>query len=256
MAAPALLTFDHHTDTHLAFLHYHYNRGGGMANVPFSQLTKEANIACSNINSISDIENAVALLRNDEQIDFSIRCGIISHAYVISHSTNPQFVMHSEEYKVWFSEKLEPENLIRGIIPPREADRNYNMPSDKIISLGNDHFYDMGVRSEKERIDLSLDDSNLSIRMNEISRINESIFTIEYDMSDYFILDVDLDYFNTRESISPQNISVFYELIRGSQIITIATEDWFVNDCKLEGESLNVQYLLEKLLWHIEQATA
>lgn len=252
---PALITLDHHTDTHLAFLRHLHSKRGGLASVPFAQCVAEANDACSKIKSESDIKAAVSFLRNDEQIDFAIRSGVVSHAYVISHDTNPQFVMRSEEYKAWFSEKVKPENLFRGIVPHREPDLHYEMPENRIISLGNDHLYEMNIGYEKGRIDLSLEDVNLVARMEEISRINSSLFPgANYDVMDNFILDIDLDYFNTVASIHPNSSSVFYELIRRSQIITVATEDWFVEECRLEGEELNAPYLLEQGMLHIERA--
>lgn len=252
--APALITLDRHTDTHLAFL-CHMHRGKDLfANIPYADLVAEANRLCSSVNNKSDVENCVGRLRNDEQIDFAIRSRIISHAYVISHNTNPQFEMRSREFEEWCSEKRSFENRIRGIIPPRKPDLNYQMPENKIISLSNYHFDELGIYSEKERIDLSLEDVNLSARMAELSGINRSLFSPSYDMLSNFILDIDLDYFNTVASVNPRNMSVFYQLIRQSQIITIATEDGFVQECCLEGEALNVPYLLDRLLQHIDSA--
>jgi hypothetical protein len=165
--APALVTFDHHTDTHLAFLRHMHRDKDILESIPEHERVAEANRLCSLVKNKRDVENSVSLLRNDEQIDFAIRSGLISHAYVISHETNPQFVMRSKEYKEWLSEKVKLENLIRSIVPQRMPDMNYQMPSNRIISLGNDHFHEMDIASYRERIDLSLEDVNLSARMAE-----------------------------------------------------------------------------------------
>lgn len=255
--APALVTFDHHTDTHLAFLRHMHRDKDILESIPEHERVAEANRLCSLVKNKRDVENSVSLLRNDEQIDFAIRSGLISHAYVISHETNPQFVMRSKEYKEWLSEKVKLENLIRSIVLQRMPDMNYQMPSNRIISLGNDHFHEMDIASYRERIDLSLEDVNLSARMAEVARINQSLFPASnYDVLSNFILDIDLDYFNTAISINPTSSSVFYELIHRSQIITIATEDGFVQECCIEGEVLDVPYLLERLFQHIERATS
>ncbi|MCQ9635653.1 UPF0489 family protein [Chryseobacterium sp. WG23] len=68
---------------------------------------------------------------------------------------------------------------------------------------------------------------------------------------DNFILDIDLDYFKTKKSISPENVDFFKYLIKRCKAITIATEPTFVDYLK-EEEDLNSEYLLEKLINLIE----
>jgi hypothetical protein len=112
------------------------------------------------------------------------------------------------------------------------------MPKDKIIEL----------------TDIALEDINLSLRMKHIDDINNSIFGPTYNFRENFILDIDLDYFNTRQSINPNQDEIFYSLIRRSAGITIAREGWFVEDCKLENEKLDVTYLENMLIQHIKNA--
>lgn len=69
-----------------------------------------------------------------------------------------------------------------------------------------------------------------------------------------YILDIDLDYFQTKKSITPSTTAVFYKLIRNSIAITIARECSCVESCRLEGETIDCNYLLEKLLEHIKKA--
>ena len=253
-APPALLTFDHHTDTHLAFLRHMHQQRGGMTPIPWEECVGLANALTSGFRDAENLEQAVQLLRNDEHIDFAIRAGILSHAYVISHDTNPQFEIRSVEYQRWFEEKIRPENLMRGVVPPRPEDRTYHMPSNNILSLGNDHFSKMGIYTEEDRQALALDDRNLAIRMAEIGRIDRALFPAGYDFRNNFILDIDLDYFNTQQSIQPRSPAIFFDIIRRSRIITIATEDDFVLDCRLDGETVTAEGLLEQVMQLVDRA--
>lgn len=67
-----------------------------------------------------------------------------------------------------------------------------------------------------------------------------------------FILDIDLDYFHTIDSINPKNTNLFYKLIRQCSIITIAMEDDYVELVRLE-EKIDSKFLLDKLLNHISK---
>lgn len=69
-----------------------------------------------------------------------------------------------------------------------------------------------------------------------------------------YILDVDLDYFQTRKSIEPEDARTFYRLIRESGIITVALEPACVESGRLEGETITSDFLLARLLEHIEKA--
>lgn len=248
-ASPALLTLDHHTDTHLAFLKHNYNKLNGPEH---SVLVHEANAMCAQVKNRAGIEASIQLIRNDEHIDFAIRTGIISHAYVVSHDVDPAFCLHSNEHRQWQEEKRDFINWKRDI--PKPNTHTYQMPSDRIIELPDDHFSDMGAYSEKQKVDLALEDANIEFRLKNIEEINASLFGHMYNFRDNFILDIDLDYFNTKKSINPDDHKLFYALIRDCSGITIARESWFVEDCKLEGEGIDVNYLENVLMRHINNA--
>lgn len=64
-----------------------------------------------------------------------------------------------------------------------------------------------------------------------------------------YILDIDLDFFHTRKSIHPLDISVFKNLIDNAIAISIAKESNFIESWKTKyDDSLSVDYLLENLL--------
>lgn len=76
-------------------------------------------------------------------------------------------------------------------------------------------------------------------------------------INEKYILDIDLDYFHTMKSISPDNSAVFYNLIRQSEIITVALERGCVQQCKEiyhVNEEFGSDELLERLLEHINRA--
>ena len=245
---PALLTFDYHTDTHLALLRSTYKRLNGAEH---TIIKEEVNRILSRPFNINDM---LKELRNDEQIDFAIQTNIISHAYVISHQTNT-FTIRSEEEKRWFAEKYKIESRINGFNIPKPKSINYIFPENKIFELDNDNFHDdLEVYDEKKIRSLALEDRNLEYKMLKIKEINKSIFGKNYNFRENFILDIDLDYFNTLDSINPKSINIFYSLIRESKAITIARESYFVNDCKLENEKIDVNYLLKRLIEHIKIA--
>ena len=79
---------------------------------------------------------------------------------------------------------------------------------------------------------------DLSICLNEIP--------IDYHSS--YILDIDLDFFRTAKYINPNKKEVFYHLIRQAKIITIATEPDYIE------KGITADYLLSKILYHIEEA--
>lgn len=68
-----------------------------------------------------------------------------------------------------------------------------------------------------------------------------------------FILDIDLDYFRTIAALSPQDPTIFYELVNKAVAITIATEPSFVERLKLDSQ-LTSSYALQKVIEHIKIA--
>lgn len=93
-----------------------------------------------------------------------------------------------------------------------------------------------------------LDDKLTTINEMMPGLIEDNHFTQEY------ILDIDLDYFHTVNSINPHDHNTFYNLIRNSKIITIATEPLCVEGGRYENDEINSESLLDALLNHIEHA--
>ncbi len=69
-----------------------------------------------------------------------------------------------------------------------------------------------------------------------------------------YILDVDLDFFHTRRSLTPKDPGTFYRLVRNAVLITIATEEECLADGWLDNERISVCAVLEAVRHHIETA--
>ena len=67
-----------------------------------------------------------------------------------------------------------------------------------------------------------------------------------------YVLDIDLDYFRTKDALSPKDATIFHGLIRNAVAVTIATEPKFVLMERLDSVTSN--YSLEKIIQHIAVA--
>lgn len=69
-----------------------------------------------------------------------------------------------------------------------------------------------------------------------------------------YILDIDLDVFKGEKSIAPDDPSVFYQLIRDAEEITVCRERDWVRLLNLDHGKKDHAFFLERLLLHIENA--
>lgn len=77
-SAPALLTFDHHTDTLPAF-------GRAAAD----EAERRWLVAAFDFRSDASIAEALLRLRHDEHIDLALRGGVVSRSVIIAHADHP-----------------------------------------------------------------------------------------------------------------------------------------------------------------------
>lgn len=108
--------------------------------------------------------------------------------------------------------------------------------------------YDLSDGSEytdAQLYDRAIDDSLLEDKFRTFSQMN-SIEANESEFNEKYILDIDLDYFHTKKALTPIKYSMFYNLIKNAEIITIAREAWFVDYCSTG--TLTADYVLESLL--------
>jgi hypothetical protein len=76
--APALLTFDHHTDTLPAF-----------GRVAADETERRRLVAAFDYRDDASVEAALARLRHDEHIDLALRGGVVGRAVIVAHADHP-----------------------------------------------------------------------------------------------------------------------------------------------------------------------
>lgn len=77
---------------------------------------------------------------------------------------------------------------------------------------------------------------------------------IDHLESHPYILDIDLDAFHNRQAIDPADRTTLYRLIRNAAAITVATEAEWVIELKFDGEEIDADFLLVRLVEHIKAA--
>ena len=97
-----------------------------------------------------------------------------------------------------------------------------------------------------------------TVLLNVFIRFVEETLQAKLEEIDY-ILDFDLDYFRSKESINPSCTKALYELISKASLVTIAKERDFVEDeglsCADETDPGRADIFLEIMLTHIKNAT-
>lgn len=249
--APILFSLDHHTDTHSAFLHYCYDHDKDICR---DEIANEL-IESINYRNQESIINVIKKLRNDEHIDTAIKADIINKAFLVTY-------MESRDIPLSFEEQGYLSNFLERLIKQIKLDeptRPFTYPDSQLFVIGNlcavgcnrgPHNDDCKIPHYNQAIETVFLDDKLNI-MNEMvpGVINQSQIVTDY------ILDIDLDYFHTIKSVSPEDPLTFYSLIRNASIITIATEPFYVNQWKEFDSNINSETLLEQVIRHITKAT-
>ncbi|MDQ5904930.1 MAG: hypothetical protein QG672_2524 [Pseudomonadota bacterium] len=251
--AQNLITLDHHTDVHEAFLghaHLETYESGGDAWALAGDLVKR--IDWQNDQSLLW---AIEHLHHDEHIDAATLSGILNYAFCIQlsdHSGNPsieQQAYDADRQTRW----PQPPTL-----PPPCRPMSYGDPANHIFVISHDcaigcsrmpHNDECVVEHGNMIIESIYLDDQLA-RGAEMSRC----VGIEYLEAQPYILDIDLDVFHSRQAIEPSDRTTFYRLIRNAVAITVATEAEYVDELKFEGEAISATILLARLIEHIKAA--
>lgn len=250
---PNLITIDHHTDVHEAFL--------GHACIETMESGEDAWALARALSKRIDWQDdqsllwAIERLRHDEHIDAATMSGILNYAFCIQLSDgggNP-----SIEEKAY-----EAERQVRWPLPPRLQfpcrPMTYDDPENHIFVISHDcaigctrmpHNDDCVVEHGNMIIELSYLDDQLA-RGAEMSRC----VGIPHLEAQPYILDIDLDAFHSQKAIKPAAPETLYRLIRNAEAITIATEAECVEELKFDDEPINADMLFDQILRHIEMA--
>lgn len=210
-----LLTFDHHTDTHDAFLYYlYYNKTETLENL----------IEKIDINNHATIKEAITKLRNDEHIDTAVKIGIFKKSFSVSYDgsfdkppSNEWTEMHkTDETKIPF---------MMGMIKLPEV---LTYPDAKLYEIGTSEILDYENSIADELISFVLSKINIMAKI-DIMQTN-------------YILDIDLDYFKTYDALNRNDLKLFRDLLSQATAITIATEPDFAS------EGVDSEIILEQII--------
>lgn len=208
--APLLITLDHHTDTSRPFRHLLQKKYGlDSAAAEAERMQRLTAIDYKNLDTVSA---AIENLSHDEHIVTAIQTDIISSAFVIAQNAMDTDNSVFLEHKIMCRAVHQTEN-------PLEMRRN---------------------------CDQALESHFLQSKLDSFNAQLQTLDQASLESQDY-ILDIDLDYLNTFQSVSPKNSYVIVRLARGAGLVTVATEEEHVKVCSLDP-GLTSQFLLDQLI--------
>lgn len=201
-SAPRLLTLDHHTDTSRPFrrhLRRQARAQGQRLSDEMERQRSRALVAQIDHSDASTIESAMETLGNDEHVVAAIGADIIRSACVIAHNAADTAQDIYLEHKI----------ICRGVDEYQRAGRT------------------------RPRPDNVLEADFLAKRLRDFDDIFNALD--EPLLRDApFILDIDLDYFNTLRAVRPDAPELIRALAREAALLTVATEPTFVTHCAVE----------------------
>lgn len=212
-----LITIDTHTDTVDAFRKYlTIKEPEILANRDFYEI-KDEYIKQLPFDNIKDIECAIFDLNNDEHIDLAVIKTIFDKVFVISNNT--------EHYRG---------KLVDNIFG---TDISFYEKSD-------------GGRASEYKITKErsiLEEIILELYLKELEDQSKI-----YPLDKPYVLDIDLDFFKYKKWLYPKNKNIFYKLIKNSEYITIAIEEYFL---KIESEGrIMFEDAIKSIEYHIKKA--
>ncbi len=251
--APNLITIDHHTDVHEAFLghaHLETYENGGDAWALARELVKRIDWRDD-----QSLLWAIEHLRHDEHIDAATLSSVLNYAFCIQLSDSGGNSSIEEQAYAADRQARWPQPPT---LPPPSRPMTYEDPENHIFVIPHDcaigcnrmpHNDDCVVEHANMIIESIYLDDQL-VRGAEMSRC----VGIDHLEAQPYILDIDLDAFHSWRAIEPSDVTTFYRLIRNAVAITVATEAECVEELKFDGETIDADILLARIMNHIKMA--
>ena len=212
-SAPRLLTLDHHTDTSRPFRRYLRRQARTqrqhLSAATERELSRQLVAQLDHTDPLT-VETAMEKLGNDEHIVAAIGADIIRSAFVIAHNAA------NTAQDIYLEHKI----ICRGVDEYQYAGRSHPHP-DNVL--------------ETDFLTKRLQDFDDILR-----QLNEPLLR-----DAPFILDIDLDYFNTLRAVRPDAPDLIRTLAKEASLLTVATEPTFVTHCAVERGLTWTQLLAE-----------
>ena len=237
----ALITLDYHTDTQPAFKRF--ANDGNRSKMESRIAERIFQIDARDNQSVFE---AAVDLANDEQIDAAMRLKLFNAAFCFNqqNKTTPSIAGNHNTEPDWLS-------LV-------DCDCTEDLVvSDRIFEVGESYAIGWTGSVHDGAWDRAFADQAIeSVMLRQlVTRANLMAATIGIaDICDQpYVLDIDLDYFRTMDSLTPKDPSAFHELVKKARAITIATEPSFVTKLRLEDE-LTADFALARVTEQINLA--
>jgi hypothetical protein len=213
--APFLVTLDHHTDTHQAFLRHCCGNDVRMAPPKPADIQSCARPLIHRLSSwkVADVEDSIRRLRHDEHIDAAEKAGIVDRTFI----------------------------LLTGDGDARSPKQRVHRPRRIIANAGGFPTCDEAATAALTLEPETLDPLILLIE----NAAGKPLREIRY------ILDIDMDAFMTERAARPTNETSWHELICRASLITAALEPGCVAGGRLEGEKITGRSLFKIVADHV-----
>jgi hypothetical protein len=196
-----LVTFDKHTDTLAPFLRWGYRKAERLRDFDSQDIFMEERLQALDFRSEECVSQAAEDLWHDEHIRAAMGAEILQESYVIA---------------------------LNSVSKEQRIPNIHYLPSMCHYGCSKVPHDDDCDRAHS---DLVIDDRHLLPLFREIDE-----FRVMLDGSEPIILDIDLDYFRTANSLCPSSTAVLESLLGRAVCITIAKESTYVEDGRLDDE--------------------
>lgn len=171
--------------------------------------TQETLLQKMNYKEQNTIREAISYLAHDEHIVTALKSNILSTAFVIAHNAQDTGLQTLREHQIVC----------------------YSVGRSQKVS---NEEYDNVL--ETLFLQKAWDYFNHILKQDNQKPLSD----------DPYILDIDLDYFNTRKSFQPTDSVFFKQLLKKAALVTIATEPDYIKKCAIDPH-LKLESILEEV---------